>query len=154
MSKKETHEPVTTYTVKGRNTNTLWEFQYNLNGVLTAFKILNDEVMSDNQLVWLLRRFPYFEKRILHWKDKVPNIEVTIGEPDISFDKFWDIYNYKVGKANAIKEWKKLPKTDQIKAIAQIKAYDGFLRRKQTGKVYPERYLKHRRFEDQFNSIH
>lgn len=154
MRKKEISQPVTTYTVKGRNTNTLWEFQYNLNGVLIQFKIFNDEVMSDKQLAWFLSKFPYLEKTILHWKEKVPNIEVIVGEPIIDFATFWNLYNYKVGKIKAEKEWKKLPKPDQIKAIAQIKAYNGFLRRKQIAKVYPERYLKHRRFEDQFNSIH
>lgn len=154
MSKQKPQEPLTTYTVKGRKTNNIWEFKYSLNGILKSFKILEDEILSDEQLSWLKRHFPYKEATILQWKEKIINIEVLVGLPDLSFDAFWGLYNYKVGKANAQKQWNKLSEADKMNAIKSIKAYDGFIKRKQIAKVYPERYLKHRRFEDQFNSIH
>ncbi len=33
-------ELVTTYTIKAKNTPHIWEFQYDLNGFLKAFKII------------------------------------------------------------------------------------------------------------------
>lgn len=154
MSKKEIQEPVTTYTIHGKGFPVLMVFKYGLNGIFKSLELKDGEFSEKfRRFLFNPNNFPYFESDVKNWEAR-PNIKVEVGEPEIDFDTFWNLYNYKVGKPKTIKEWKKLPKTDQIKAISQVKAYDGFLRRKQIAKVYPERYLKHRRFEDQFNSIH
>nr|BFF39047.1 hypothetical protein BACY1_08520 [Tenacibaculum mesophilum] len=148
-------EMVTTYTVKGRKTSIIWEFKYDLNGLLSNFKIVEGE-LDDQQKKWLFyyTRFPYTENKIKSWNKVYKNFEVIIGEPDLSFDTFWNLYNYKVGKLQAKKAWDKLSKSDQLKAIKQIKAYDGMLYRKKIQKANPATYLNQRRFDDEFNSIH
>lgn len=148
-------EIVTTYTVKGRKTSIIWEFKYDLNGLLSNFKIVEGE-LDDQQKKWLFyyTRFPYTENKIKSWDKVYKNFEVVIGEPDLSFDTFWNLYNYKVGKLQAKKAWDKLSKSDQLKAIKQIKAYDGMLYRKKIQKANPATYLNQRRFDDEFNSIH
>ncbi|MEQ3500628.1 hypothetical protein ABMY20_12795 [Tenacibaculum sp. SSH1-16] len=148
-------EMVTTYTVKGRKTSIIWEFKYDLNGLLSNFKIVEGE-LDDQQKKWLFyyTRFPYTENKIKSWDKVYKNFEVVIGEPDLSFDTFWNLYNYKVGKLQAKKAWDKLSKSDQLKAIKQIKAYDGMLYRKKIQKANPATYLNQRRFDDEFNSIH
>ncbi len=143
-------EPITTYTVKVKKHPIVWEFQYDLNGTLKVFKILG--VLTEKQRNFLFSNFPYLEKEIEPFKKDVKFFEVTIGKPDLSFDTFWKLYNHKMGKINAEKQWKKLTELEKLNAIRSIKAYDGYLKRKQIAKVYPERYLKHRRFEDQFNA--
>lgn len=152
MSKTEP-KPTTVYTVKGKTKDTVWEFKYNLNGVLEEFKILDDLTLEQNQINWLKKNFPYFESDIIKWKETIKNIEVIIGTPDLSFDTFWKMYNLKVGKIDTEKLWHKLTKAEQLKAIKQIKAYSGFLRRRGTAKMHPDRFLRKKHFNDQFNSI-
>lgn len=147
------NELLTTYTIKTRNQNVMFEFQYDLNGFLRSFKLLDDG-LNEVQQKWLFqfKVFPYYEKALQSWENS-KKFEVIKGEPDLSFESFWKRYNYKVGgRAKVQKEWKKLSKTEQLNAIKNIKAYEGFLKRKQIAKLYPERYLKHKRFNDQFNS--
>lgn len=148
-------ELLTTYTVKGKNTPTVWEFKYNLNGVLTEFNFGETE-LTFNQRRWLfsLERFPYYENTIKGWQKAIKNFEVIVGKPNLDFTTFYNLYKYKVGKLEAQRAWKKLNKADQLKAIKQIKAYEGFLRRKRIEKVHPATYLNKRRFDDEFNSIH
>ncbi len=143
-------ELVTTYTIKVRKHPLIWEFQYDLNGFLKAFKI--EGILNQKQREFLFYNFPYTEKEIDLYKKNVKLFEVIIGKPDLSFDTFWKLYNYKMGKINAQKQWKKLTELEKLNAIKSIKAYDGFLKRKQIAKVYPERYLKYKRFDDQFNA--
>ncbi len=143
----------TTYILKSKMTSNVWEFQYDLNGILKEFKIIDGE-LTEEQKNYLFhpKRFPYTEDIIKIWQKSVKKVEVIIGKPDLSFDTFWNLYNYKVSKKNAQTQWKKLSELDKLNAIKNIKAYDGFLKRNNTAKVYPERYLKNRRFDDQFNA--
>ncbi|CAA0152234.1 hypothetical protein [Tenacibaculum maritimum] len=145
----------TVYTVKGKKSSIIWEFEYDLNGVLRAFKLVEGE-LTEVQRKWLFfhTRFPYTENAIKSWDKSYKNFELIVGQPDLSFDAFWALYNRKVGKLEAERAWKRLNKSDQLKAIKQIKAYDGMLRRKRIEKVHPATYLNKRRFDDEFNSIH
>lgn len=67
---------------------------------------------------------------------------------EITFEVFWEEFNYKVDKQMAVKEWDKLDEPSQAKAIAKAKAYRAFCARKGTALIYPSRYLKNRRFDD------
>lgn len=148
-------EPRTIYTVKGKNTPIIWEFKYDLNGVLKEFKFIENE-LTEKQQDWLFNKaqFPYRENQIKGWQKAIKNFEVIVGKPNLDFTTFYNLYKYKVGKLEAQRPWKKLNKADQLKAIKQIKAYEGFLRRKRIEKVHPATYLNKRRFDDEFNSIH
>jgi hypothetical protein len=145
----------TIYTVKSKHTDVIWEFHYDLNGLLKEFKLVEGE-LNETQQKWLFfyTRFPYTENSIKAWCESIKNFEVIIGQPQTNFELFWKVYNYKLGKIPAEKAWKKLSKSDKLKAIKSIKAYDGYLRRKGIEKAYPQKYLNQRKFDDEFNSIH
>jgi hypothetical protein len=146
--------PVTIYTVKGRNFPTVWEFQYDLNGVLKLFKLL-EGTLTETQRKWLFNpnRFPYLENEIKGWKS-IKNIELIIGQPNLEFDTFWDVYKYKIKRVVAERAWKKLSKADRINAIKGIEKYDGFLKRKHNqSKANPATYLNQRYWEDNYGSL-
>lgn len=154
MSKKELEDPVTTYTIRGRNFPVIMVFKYGLNGVFKSLQLTEGEFTDKfREFLFHPERFPYLESNMEYWKSR-KNVEVTIGEADVSFENFWNLYKLKVGKIDSEKLWNKLKKQEQIKAIQQIKAYEGFLRRRGTAKMHPERYLRKKHFNDQFNSIH
>ncbi len=148
-------ELLTTYTVKGKTSPIVWEFKYDLNGVLREFKLLEGE-LTEMQRKWLFfhTRFPYTENVIKSWDTVIKNFEVIVGEPDLSFDNFWKAYNYKVGKIPAEKAWNKLSKSNRLNAFKAIKPYNAYLRRKGIEKAYAQKYLNQQKFNDEFNSIH
>ncbi len=152
--KEAVQEPTTAYTLKAKNTKVVLEFTYDLNNVLKSFKI-REGVLDEKQVKWLFHNsiFPYQEAKIKLWKEQYKkDFDFIIGLPDLSFDTFWDLYNYKIGKIEARKQWNKLSERDKIEAIKNIKAYDGYLSRKHYNKLHPERYIKKRAFENQYNS--
>ena len=70
----------------------------------------------------------------------------------ILFDKFWDTYGKKTNKAGTIREWNKLSTDSQQAAVDKVPDYLKF----RPDPVYrkdPERYLKHRVFEDEILNI-
>ncbi len=152
--KKEHTEPTTIYTLKAKRTKVVLEFEYDLNGVLKSFTI-REGILEDKQIMWLFnyKVFPYLEGVIKLWETQhKKEFEFIVGKPDLSFDTFWELYNYKLGKQNSIKQWDKLSERDKIEAIRKIKAYNSFLVRKGHDRLYPERYLKYRAFENQYGS--
>lgn len=119
-------------------------FSYDADGILIRFE--NSAIVNDKQMVYLKEHFPFVIdelEKIVGKSGKI--IEVS----DISFDAFWKEYDYKKGRANAEKEWKKLSEGDRIRAISRIRAYRYDCKLHNRDMVYAERYLKHRRFEDE-----
>jgi hypothetical protein len=64
-----------------------------------------------------------------------------------TFDDFWQLYDKKVGKPNAIKEWCKLTQLEKETAMLHAENYINSREKKYCKD--PERYLKHRTFEDE-----
>ena len=147
-------ESCTTYTVTGNNTAVVWVFKYDLNGLLLEFK-LQEGTLDNKQVTWLFHkdRFPYSEKRIKGWSS-IKNLNVQIGEPDLSFEAFYNAYGNKVQKIRTEKLWNKLSKKDKMAAIAGIRSYNNWLRRQNgIAKAQPDTYLRNRRWEDDFKSL-
>jgi len=67
-------------------------------------------------------------------------------EPDPRFEKFWDMYNKKVGKPRTIALWDKL-KDSEIEAIFQHLPL--YTQKEKTYRKDPERYLSKRVWEDE-----
>ena len=147
-------EPLTTYTVTGNDTNIVWQFKYDLNGLLKEFKLVEGN-LDNKQVGWLFNkdRFPYAEKTIKGWT-AISNFKVIVGEPDVSFEIFWRMYNHKVKRMMSENAWKKMSQKDRMDAIRGIKPYDGMLYRKGFAKAAPSSYLNQRYWEDEHSSIH
>ncbi|QSS96605.1 hypothetical protein [Psychroflexus sp. ALD_RP9] len=148
----------TIYTVTGKETDIAFEFKYNLNGDITAFKIIRGR-LNPQQAKWLFSgRFPAFEAMMtgvwLNEPDFKKRFKIERGAVDLSFETFYKAYNHKIKKLKAEAAWNKLNKADKLEAIKGISAYNGYLKRTRVAKANPEAYLNQRRWEDDFNSIH
>lgn len=89
---------------------------------------------------------PQFEM----WR-KAGNTVRDITAWDVSFDRFWNLYAYKVGnKARAAKLWNALPDIERILALGAIAAQRRHSESRRTDMPYPETYLAQRRWENQF----
>ncbi|RME95477.1 MAG: hypothetical protein D6772_13070 [Bacteroidetes bacterium] len=108
--------------------------------------------LNEHQRVWLWTFLP----KCLDDLPAVANskyAKVTPVENDLSFAAWWEFYGHKVGnKKRAQAHWDKLDdmtkalcftKTREYKYYSQIKGYD---------MVYPERFLGHSYYENDFKS--
>ncbi len=140
------------YSIIGSSFKGVMVFKYFLNGTLAAFQLSDGYEMNEKQQIWLQRHFPFTEEKISHFK-AIRNFTVTEGEFKVTFDDFWLAYKMKIGKEAALKAWKKLSTDEQIKSIAGIKPYAGYLARKRgIEKARASTYLNGKYFNDEWGS--
>lgn len=146
--------PHKTYLLIGKTLGITMEFKYDLNGLLLQFKMLEGE-LNLRQEAWLFSgKFPYREVKMQNLKTE-KYFEVQENEPDLSFDTFWDAYNYKLGKKVQVENtWKRLSIADKKAALAGIRSYDNYLARNngRVAKAYPSSYLTQRYWENDYKS--
>lgn len=117
---------------------------YNENGILIKF--INEAELSEMQLNYFTSHFPFRIDNLDFIKGKSGIItEIT----DISFEHFWNEYGYKKGKLKAEINYKKLTDGEKLKAIMGIRKYRIYCKLKGIDMVYPERYIKDRRYDDE-----
>jgi hypothetical protein len=119
-------------------------FGYDDQGVLMKFE--NNATLSDKQLLFLKDNFPFAQCDLPRIKGKYGKIEEHV---DLTFDNFWNKYNYKRGKVKTQEQWGKLSDEAKFKAISYIPKYIYESKLKGHDILYPERYLKYRRFDDE-----
>lgn len=144
---------VTTYTVRSKNTRTVWRFKYYLNGALNEFSIL-EGLLTERQLEWFFRsgNFPYYEDQMKLWQVKLRgNFEIVVGESDLTFEALYEMYNYKVKRVSAEKAFDKLKEADVIKCFLAIKGYDTYLQKRGVAKAHLSTFINQRYFDDDWN---
>jgi len=119
-------------------------FEYDDDGVISSFE--NNASLSVEQEAFLHENFPFKHSSLAHIKGKSGNIEEII---DTSFVSFWEKYDNKKGKLQAEAAWKKLDDASKALAISKAKKYRYECKCNGIAMLYPERYLKHRRFDDE-----
>lgn len=138
----------TTYTVKMQNGD-IWQFKYNLNGILIYFNVLEGD-LSEKQILFLYLKglFPYKEEHIKTWPKLYKHITIEVGEPDFSFENLWNLYEHKAKKFSAQTAFNKLKPADVIKCFMAIKGYNFYLSKKGTSKALLASFINQRYFED------
>lgn len=87
-----------------------------------------------------------------HWQKAGCRIE-DISNADYCFERFWNLYGYKVGnKARVQKKWDRLPEGEKILALAAIPKYRRFCESKHIELAYPETYIDQRRWENEYTN--
>ena len=109
-------------------------------------KLEGEPDFTDKFWVWFLKGKFDLEENI----SKVDSKSIKVERMTVTFEIFWKKYDYKKDKQNAEKQWNKLKEEEQLAAYKGIDKYKrtcgGF---GQPALVYPERYLKNRRWEDE-----
>lgn len=76
-----------------------------------------------------------------------PNIKSNPSSGGLTFEEFWELYDKKVGKSITEKLFSKLSAADKEKIKVHVPRY--VLAKPKTFRKDPERYLKHRTFNDE-----
>ena len=79
------------------------------------------------------------------------NIYITTSDEGVTFEQFWDAYDYKRSKKDAEREWKKLSKDDKEAAMKAIPAYQQDCVRCDRKRQYAATYLHKETFKEDFS---
>lgn len=143
-------EQLTTYTIRSKNTTNVWVFKYDLNGFLNEFKNM-EGVLSEKQLAWFFIKgnFPYLESTIKDWNKLLKeNFEIEKNLPVLNFEAIWNLYNYKVKKVFAEKQWDKLNDADRVKCFLHIPKYLKRIAKSKESQAHLSTYINQRYFDD------
>jgi hypothetical protein len=109
------------------------------------------EWFSEQQITWMLNTVPTSEPRLGELDSYMPRFKVQKIEEDLSFERFWNDYGYKVGKKERCQMlWRILSDADKSSCLKAIKKYNRWLLDKNIDRVYPETFLSQRRWENEF----
>lgn len=119
---------------------------------LIGGEISEPEKMESRDVDWFWRSFIPYTMDELHRRAKGKFVEVTEIEPDLSFDRFWNEYGYKVGKKQRSENlWKAMKKDEKVLCLKSISKYKFWVAQQPNGfSLYPETYLSQKRWENEF----
>jgi len=140
------------YTLRSKKTAHVWEFKYSQDGNLYSFTSLGG-IIEEQQSSYISRHFPFNEEKFIQLQPMYSEyFQIILGATEIDFDVFYNSYGQKTTKKQSREFWEKMKKSDQINAFLGITRYENYLKRQPFNqrKVDPIRYLRNRRYEDEF----
>ncbi|WP_264521183.1 hypothetical protein [Flavobacterium sp. N1994] len=139
-----------TYTVKSKQNGFIWVFKYHLNGKLASFELMDSE-LTEKQEDWLNGRFPFQEKHIIVWQQKLKqNFEIVKAEPILDFDSLWELYGLKVKRQSSEAAFKKLSPAEKVKCFLALPAYFKHLTKSREAKAHLVTWINQKRFNDEY----
>lgn len=121
-------------------------FEFAENGYLSGLTI--DAELSNVQHAHLLQNTPLKIQQLGLLKERFKTATITEVPEDLSFNRFWQEYDYKKGKkVQTQNTWERLSKADKVKALTFIKTLKNQKRLDGTAMPYPNTYLNQRYFE-------
>lgn len=141
--------------IKTKNSGTLHVLAtYNKHQDLVTVELRNISLkMTEAQSHWIWAWIPKTVELLEAKRNK--DVSVTKLETDLSFTAFWDLYDYKVGnKIRAKAHWEKLSDNKRALVLKKVKEYNFYMKHKSHDKVFAERFLSQKRYENEFNLAH
>lgn len=137
-----------TYIITSASNNGEIVLKYNLNGFLIGLEITAQ--LEEQQYRRLFITKELFLQQNAETMCKEPNSKIKIVPEDLSFERFWNEYDCKVGKRVMTENtWKRMNKREKVDALNGIKAYNFYLAKNQgISKAYPSTYLNQRYWEN------
>lgn len=122
--------------------------KYNLNGFLIGLEISAELTLVHYERFFQEKKLYLEENAVLMTKEKNSNIRIV--PEDLSFERFYELYDNKVGKkVMTEKSWNALPKKDKIDALIGLKRYNNYLLLNAgISKAYPSTYINQRYWEN------
>lgn len=126
--------------------------EYDTEGLMVRFEVETGVTRNNKAHRWLLERIP------LHVNDievirAQKALTITEIEPDLSFDRWFKLYNYAVSRKRAEQLWNKMSKSDRALALQDTPIYEKWRLSKGYDKAFPDTYLRQRKFTDQRGGI-
>lgn len=133
-----------TYIIHGQSFKGNVILEYDHNDIIKRIEFECE--MSSEQHVKFIKNIPLSEATFLEVATR-SGVVFSVVPPDLSFERFWNTYAYKVGdKSRTEKLWNKFTEAEKTTALKIIPVYNAFLQRKNLDKAYPETWLNQKRF--------
>lgn len=135
-------------TFKGKTQQFAFTVEYNLEGLLKAIEVLDQEGHSGESIEWCKARIPAFENGLT----EIGLIAAVEEVPqDLTFPAFWEAYGNKVNRERAQRFWAALNNTDRIAALRCIPKYHRYLKAKSNiEQKYPDTWIKNKCWNDSY----
>jgi len=126
-------------------------FTYHLNGFLKSVETEGIDHESQLKFIFWNDKFPFpYVQSLINPLLKLNMFNVRQLEDDLSFDRFWEVYGYKVSRKKAEKLWDKLSKAKRILVFLHLPKYESYLAKKGIEKAYPDTYLRNEKYNDEY----
>ncbi|QTV06037.1 hypothetical protein [Faecalibacter bovis] len=124
-------------------------YTFTINGNLKNIDWDYEAVKDKNTLNFFYDNIPKNVDYITKWVNtKTDKFFVQEIPTDLSFDRFWSDYDYKVGKKKMAENcWKKMTTEDKVKALLYISKLKDIKRKEGSDMPYPTTYLNQRYFD-------
>lgn len=124
--------------------------EYSQDGFLRCWKVEGLWPVEFWRMMWSTP--PLSPKALLNWQLFPANIKVEEIPEDLSFERFWEEYSYKVGNKKAIeKQFNALPESDKIAAFKAIPRYHRFLSVTPIAQAMASTWLKQERWTNDYS---
>ena len=116
-------------------------FEFTDDGTLAHYDARH-ATLTTNQLTWISNSMPKHLAHIQNMMEESKSAKLTEIKEEITFDKFWNRYNYKdrSSKKRALQRWNRMSLTQQKKAYDYIGRYELTLK-PGIDRKYAETYL-------------
>lgn len=104
--------------------------------------------LNDKQYEKLLNNIPVNEISVKVYKRK--GFKIQHLPPDLSFDRFWKLYDNKKSRLKAEKLWDKMSAAERMQAIEALPAYQRYVLSKNMEKAFPDTWLRNKRWQDEY----
>lgn len=129
------------------------EVTYNEAGLLVVIDFTQTNLSSPVSIATFKNKIPadLNELEAAFTGTKATVIETSY---EVTFEMFWEKFNLKRNKQNAIDVWKKMKKEEHVKALVSITAYDRYCNRNTWyNRMYPDTYLRKKHYNDEWDKI-
>lgn len=130
------------YTIQFTKQNATVLLEFNQEGMLVSAELVAG-LFQIEHFQRLFKMFPYTITRLQKWKEmKLPNVIIRQTEEDLSFERFYELYDNKFGKKKKSQAiWEQMANVERAKAIAFIPRYKTHLITSGQNQKYAETYL-------------
>ena len=126
-------------------------FGYNETDRLVYYE--NTSAMTEQQLDWLLGHLPHASSWINSIIKNANGTRIVEVPEDLTFERFWNSYDKKINRKRAEPLFEKLNDAAKMQAIVRIKTYQEYCHYKGRGIADPEKYIRDRFFETDWNKV-
>lgn len=135
---------------EGNELSMAFEFDNSEHKFLKSWSVAGEWMLGFWHFVW--KNPPLTQDVLLKWNNPLIR-EIREVPEDLTFARFWDLYDYKVGdKKKAEKAWNNASEADKIAALAGIPKYKFWLSTCTTAQAHAVTFLNQRRYENDFST--
>lgn len=107
--------------------------------------------INEEQIRWFWSWMAFEENEFLTKVKRTPKVVAYQVQDDLSFERFWTEYAYKVGKKDRCERlWNLMNDAEKTACLASIKRYNFWLTTKTIDKAFPSTFLAQKRWENDF----